>query len=132
MKRKTLPLIVAGLLAGATLLGGCSAYNKVDAPEKGVTLVTRDVVPLGVEAGIYSYGAYLGVAFENDQGQPQLGYVRNCDFRSRVVEASALIQGEMNDVDKFGQKDPITLTGILNSDGLQIKEIYVHGHTIKF
>jgi len=130
MKRKTLPRIVASLILGATLLGGCGSTYMATAPSSNMVTITG--VPLSVEVVANDYYAHFAAVVEDQYGEARLGYVRRSSLIGNAVEASALVESEINDVDKFGQKDPISLTGILKSDGLQIKQVRVHGYTIEF
>jgi len=126
--KKTLAVITAGLLAGATLLGGCSHGVVQKATLEDITSYTTQVgKPISV-SGSVGYGeAYLAAVLDV-QGTPSLGYVMGTSHEGDVIKAEALIESEINDNDE----ESIVWSGIQRQDGLQIKQIEVHDYVIKF
>ena len=120
---KTLAILAAGLLAGSALLCGCTPHKDYEQSN----YVTHVGVPISVEQSLGHYNAHLSAVY-NVKDKITVGNVWSTQKVHEVVKAAALIQSEISDQDN----DPITLTGILKDDGLQIKSVQVHNYLIRF
>ena len=101
----------------------CQIWPQKD--ERGY--VTQSGVPLSAVASRGDSNGDLAVVL-NIERRPVLGYVRSSYLSYHIAEAAALIQSEIVD----GDDDLVTWAGIPRDDGLQIKELKVHGYTIYF
>ena len=87
--------------------------------------VTQTGVPLSVAVTGETYLTLAAVLMV--EGKPFLGYVPNTGYLTGT-QAQALLQSEIVD----GDADMVTWSGIPREDGLDIKELHVHGYRINF